>query len=142
MVANYLTDARDLPALVEGVKLIRRIFDTAPFSGHFRGEELPGPECTSDEDIVAYLRANGQSMYHPVGTCRMGPERDPAAVVDPRLRVRGVAGLRVVDASVMPTIPSGNTNAPTIMVAEKAADMILEDARRAPAAPAPAAALT
>lgn len=131
MVANYLTDPRDLPALVEGLKLIRRIFGTAPFAEHCRGEELPGPERVSDEDLVAYLRANGQSMYHPVGTCRMGPAGERMAVVDPRLRVRGVAGLRVVDASVMPTIPSGNTNAPTIMIAEKAADMILQDARHA-----------
>ena len=141
MVANYLTDPRDLPALVAGVKLIRRIFNAPPFAEHFRGEELPGADVSGDEAIVAYLRANGQSMYHPVGTCRMGPEDERMTVVDPRLRVRGVAGLRVVDASVMPTIPSGNTNAPTIMVAEKAADMILQDARRGAAAPAPAAAL-
>ena len=137
MVANYLTDARDLPALVAGVRLIRRIFDTPPFVAHFRGEELPGAECVSDDELVAYLRANGQSMYHPVGTCRMGSQHDASSVVDARLRVRGIAGLRVVDASIMPTIPSGNTNAPTIMIAEKAADMILEDMRSgAPAAAA------
>jgi choline dehydrogenase len=82
-----------------------------------------------DEDIVAFLRDNAQSMYHPVGTCRMGPSAADGAVVDARLRVHGVAGLRVVDASVMPVVPSGNTSAPAVMVAEKAADMIREDAR-------------
>ena len=134
MLANYLTDERDLPTLVEGLRLIRRIFHTPPFANHFRGEELPGDERVSEADLVAYLRANAQSMYHPVGTCKMGPDQDPAAVVDARLRVRGIAGLRVVDASVIPTIPSGNTNAPTIMIAEKAAEMIVEDARH-PAGP-------
>jgi choline dehydrogenase len=131
MVANYLTDPRDLPTLVEGLKLIRRIFNTSPFAEHFRGEELPGEALATDAELIGYLRANGQTMYHPVGTCKMGPDGDPAAVVDARLRVRGISGLRVVDASVMPTVPSGNTNAPTIMIAEKAADMILEDAREA-----------
>ena len=134
MLANYLTDERDLPTLLEGLRLIRRIFRTPPFANHFRGEELPGDERVSEVDLVAYLRANAQSMYHPVGTCKMGPDQDPAAVVDARLRVRGIAGLRVVDASVIPTIPSGNTNAPTIMIAEKAAEMIVEDARH-PAGP-------
>lgn len=133
MVANYLTDPRDLPALVAGIKLIRKIFSTPPFAEHYRGEQLPGSQYSSDEELMEYVRANGQSMYHPVGTCRMGAAGDPGAVVDPRLRVRGIAGLRVVDASVMPAIPSGNTNAPTIMIAEKASDMILEDAlERAP----------
>ena len=129
MVANYLTDESDLPTLVEGLRLIRRIFNTPPFADHFRGEELPGDARVSEADLVAYLRANAQSMYHPVGTCKMGPDQDPAAVVDARLRVHGIAGLRVVDASVIPTIPSGNTNAPTVMIAEKAAEMIVEDAR-------------
>ena len=124
MVANYLTDERDLPTLLAGLRLIRGIFHTPPFADHFRGEELPGDQRVSEADLVAYLRANAQSMYHPVGTCKMGSDQDPAAVVDARLRVRGIAGLRVVDASVMPTIPSGNTNAPTIMIGEKASDLI------------------
>lgn len=130
MVANYLTDPRDLPTLVYGLRLIRRIFSTAPFASIFEREELPGLGCDSDDDLVAYLRDNAQSMYHPVGTCRMGPASDPRSVVDARLRVHGVEGLRVVDASIMPVVPSGNTNAPTVMVAAKAADLLLQDTRR------------
>jgi choline dehydrogenase len=129
MVANYLTDPRDLPTLLAGIRLIRRIFATRPFADIFRSEELPGPDHDSDAALTAFLRDNAQSMYHPVGTCSMGPVAQAGAVVDARLRVHGVAGLRVVDASIMPVIPSGNTNAPAIMVAEKAADMMREDAR-------------
>ena len=125
MVANYLTDSRDIPPLIAGIKLIRAIFNESPFREHFQGEALPGDEYRSDEDMTRYLRANAQSMYHPVGTCRMGS--DAHAVVDDRLRVHGMKGLRVVDASIMPRIPSGNTNAPTIMVAEKASDMLLAE---------------
>ena len=123
MVANYLTDRRDVQPLIEGIRVIRRIFGESPFKEQFRGELLPGPEYQSDAQLTEYLRANAQSMYHPVGTCKMGTGAD--AVVDHQLRVNGIEGLRVVDASVMPLIPSGNTNAPTIMIAEKAADMIL-----------------
>ncbi len=139
MVANYLTDPRDVPTLVAGIRLIRRIFALPPFVEHFRGEELPGDGLATDEQIVGYLRDNAQSMYHPVGTCRMGAAADEQAVVDTRLRVRGVEGLRVIDASVMPTVPSANTNAPTLMIAEKAAQMILEDARGRLRATAPVA---
>lgn len=129
MLANYLTDARDLPPLLAGIKMIRKIFMAEPLAQHVTGEELPGPGVQTDEQIIEYLRNNGQSMYHPVGSCSMGPDGDEMAVVDARLRVRGIQGLRIADASVMPKVPSGNTNAPTIMVAEKAADMIVEDAR-------------
>ena len=125
MVANYLTDSRDIPPLIAGIHLIRAIFNESPFREHFQGEALPGDEYRSDEDMTRYLRANAQSMYHPVGTCRMGS--DAHAVVDDQLRVHGLKGLRVVDASIMPRIPSGNTNAPTIMVAEKASDMLLAE---------------
>ncbi|MCJ9728678.1 GMC family oxidoreductase [Bradyrhizobium sp. PRIMUS42] len=127
MVANYLTDERDLQPLIEGLRVIRRIFNESPFREHFRGELLPGSQFQTDDELTGYLRENAQSMYHPVGTCRMGTDDD--AVVDPELRVRGIAGLRVVDASIMPRIPSGNTNAPTIMIAEKAADIILAEQR-------------
>ena len=129
---NYLDAAEDQRAMIAGVKIIRHIFAAAPIAKHVVAEALPGPDCSSDDDILAYLRGHAQAMYHPVGTCRMG--NDAMAVVDARLRVRGLAGLRVVDASVMPSIVSGNTNAPTIMIAEKAADMIRADAAEAIAA--------
>lgn len=123
MVANYLTDERDIQPLIEGIRVVRKIFDASPFKAHFKDEMLPGRDYQTDDELARYLRANAQSMYHPVGTCRMG--LDAEAVVDQELRVKGIEGLRVVDASVMPRIPSGNTNAPTIMIAEKAADMML-----------------
>ena len=127
MVANYLTDSRDMEPLIAGMRLIRRIFGSEPFRSHLTNEILPGVEYQSDVELTTYLRANAQSMYHPVGTCRMGSDNE--SVVDTRLRVRGIEGLRVIDASIMPRISSGNTNAPTIMIAEKGADMILEDMR-------------
>src|SRR6185312_16065890 len=100
---------------------------TAPaMAQHSVAEILPGPAVISDEDIADYSRRFGTTIYHPVGTCRMG--EGPGAVVDSRLRVHGIAGLRVIDASVMPTLTTGNTNAPTIMIAEKGAAMIREDA--------------
>jgi len=122
---NYLSDADgyDLAMLIEGVALSRQIFAAAPFDA-FRGDEiLPGDAVRSEADIVAFIRRKAETIYHPVGTCRMGS--DARAVVDSGLRVRGVDGLRVIDASVMPTLPGGNTNAPTIMIAEKTADLIL-----------------
>jgi choline dehydrogenase len=122
--ANYLSDSEgyDLRMLLEGVKLSREILAAAPFDA-YRGPELfPGPDLRSERDLVAFIRRKAETIYHPVGTCRMG--RDAQAVVDARLCVRGAAGLRVVDASVMPCLPGGNTNAPTIMIAEQAADFI------------------
>jgi choline dehydrogenase len=130
--ANYLEAEADRQAMIAGVRWIRRIFAAEPLRRRVIAEELPGPELQSDEEILGFVRRMSQSMYHPVGTARMGT--DVNAVVDERLRVRGVAGLRVIDASVMPLIPSGNTNAPTIMVAEKGADLIKADARAALAA--------
>ena len=129
---NYLMAAEDQRAMIEGVRIIRRIFAAAPLREHIVGETMPGTSRQTDEDILDYLRANAQAMYHPVGTCKMGKDR--SAVVDDRLRVRGIARLRVVDASIMPSIVSGNTNAPAIMIAEKAADMIRSDTKQAMAA--------
>ena len=120
--AGYLTERADMAPLVEAIKLSRRIAAQPALSGIVDGEMWPGPGVLSDDDIEAFVRQQAFTLYHPVGTCRMGT--DDGAVVDPELRVRGVDGLRVVDASVMPTIPRGNTNAPTIMIAERAADLV------------------
>ncbi|RCJ19609.1 choline dehydrogenase [Nostoc minutum NIES-26] len=119
---NYLQSESDLQKLLAGIKIIRQIFHSNIFD-EFRGEEAaPGADNKSDETLLAYIRETCDSVYHPVGTCKMGT--DPSSVVNPELRVHGVEGLRVVDASIMPTITTGNTNAPTIMIGEKAADLI------------------
>jgi len=124
--ANYLSTDSDLRTMIAGVRLARRIANTRAFDS-YRGAEIhPGANATSDADLAEFLRNEVETLYHPVGTCKMG--HDPRAVVDARLRVHGIAGLRVVDASIMPVVPAGNTNAPTIMIAEKAADMIRQDA--------------
>jgi choline dehydrogenase len=122
---NYLSDPEgyDLKVLIEGAKRSREIFAAAPFDA-YRGDEIfPGCSACTDADLAAFIRRKAETIYHPVGTCRMGSDSD--AVVDSALRVHGVAGLRVVDASVMPTLPGGNTNAPTVMIAERAADFLL-----------------
>jgi choline dehydrogenase len=116
---------RDMHLLVEGCKLLRKIFNAPAFAPYRVDERLPGLAVQNDEEWRAYIRRDAFLMYHPVGTCRMGT--DSMAVVDARLRVKGIGGLRVVDASVMPVLPSANTNAPTIMIAERASDLILED---------------
>ena len=126
---RYLSTETDRAVAVAAMRLTRRIV-AAPALARFAPEEFrPGPQAASDADLVRAAGDLGTTIFHPVGTCRMGA--DPQAVVDARLRVHGVAGLRVVDASIMPTITSGNTNSPTIMIAEKAADMIREDRRAA-----------
>ena len=119
---NYLASRRDLDSLVAGVKVGREIMMQTSLDP-FRGSELhPGADCRSDAEIVDYIRRVAELLYHPTGTCAMGPPG--AAVVDPQLRVNGVEGLRVADASIMPEITGGNTNAPSIMIGEKAADLI------------------
>ncbi|WP_245939938.1 GMC family oxidoreductase [Stenomitos frigidus] len=119
---NYLQQETDLQVLVEGIKTARRLVHAVTFTD-LLGEELaPGAAVTSDDAIAAYIRQTANTYWHPVGTCKMG--NDALAVVDAQLRVHGVEGLRVVDASIMPTITSGNTNAPTIMIGEKAATLM------------------
>jgi choline dehydrogenase len=124
---NYLATERDRETIVAGVKAMRCIFHAPAMARHIAEEIEPGKQCVSDDELLDFIRRRGSTTYHPVGTCRMG--QDQKAVVDERLRVRGFAGLRVVDASIMPAVVSGNTNAAVIMIGEKAADMILEDAR-------------
>ncbi|MSP28944.1 MAG: choline dehydrogenase [Acetobacteraceae bacterium] len=122
---NYLSAQSDLQVLQSGMGYVRKIFAQPALAEHSVAEILPGPEVQSDDALADYARRFGTTIYHPVGTCRMG--EDPGAVVDSRLRVRGLTGLRIADASVMPTLTTGNTNAPTIMIGEKAATMIRED---------------
>ena len=130
--ANYLAAEEDRRAMREGVKIAREAAHQAALDP-YRGEEFsPGKDVKTDADIDAWIKRTGETIYHPVGTCRMGAAGDPLAVVDGELRVQGIAGLRVIDASVMPTLVGGNTNAPTIMVAEKASDMIRGKAALAP----------
>ena len=124
---NYLATELDRRTVVEGIRMTRRLIRSAALSKYVLREHLPGAEAQSDEDLLEAARNISQTIYHPTSTCRMG--RDPGAVVDPRLRVHGLGGLRVVDASAMPSITSGNTNAPTIMMAEKASDLIRDDSR-------------
>jgi choline dehydrogenase-like flavoprotein len=124
---NYLATETDRTAFIDGIRILRKILAAPALKPYTVEEVYPGSKVSSDEDVLDYCRKTGSTVYHPTSTCRMGS--DPLAVVDQRLRVRGIEGLRVVDASVMPDLMSGNTNAPTIMIAEKASDMILEDAR-------------
>lgn len=123
--ANYLSDPRgfDLKMMIECAKVSRTIFAQPAFAPYRGAPIFPASDNLDDTELAQFVRAKAETVYHPVGTCRMGEDAD--AVVDPQLRVRGVAGLRVVDASVMPTLVSGNTNAPTIMIAERGADLIL-----------------
>ncbi|MBM3525048.1 MAG: choline dehydrogenase, partial [Alphaproteobacteria bacterium] len=122
---NFFADAIDRQVTAAGVRLARRIIE-APALDPYRGEEIqPGVGVASDDEVIDWMRRTSETGYHPIGTCRMGP--GPNAVVDARLRVHGLAGLRVADASIFPTMPSGNTNAPSIMVGERAADLIRED---------------
>ncbi len=123
---RYFEDQHDRNVMVEGVKILRQIFDQPAFRDLIDAEVIPGGDVQSDDEIWAHIRDGGGTVFHPVGTCRMGS--DPKSVVDADLKVRGVVGLRVVDASVMPKITSANTNAPTMMIAEKGAEAILTSA--------------
>jgi choline dehydrogenase len=123
---RYLSSRTDCDTIVAGFKKLRAVMNEPMMRRYIAEEHMPGPGCASDADILAYARATGTTVYHPTSTCRMGS--DPNAVVDERLCVRGFEGLRVIDASIMPTVVSGNTNAATVMIGEKGADMVLEGA--------------
>jgi choline dehydrogenase len=126
---NYLSTDRDREVAVNALRLTRRIAAAPALAKYSPEEILPGPAFQTDAELAVAAGKVGTTIFHPVGTCRMGTDNDPAAVVDSRLRVIGVTGLRVVDASVMPTITSGNTNSPTLMIAERASEMIRADRR-------------
>ena len=123
---NYLATEKDCSVLLAGMKAVRRIMAEPAMRRYIVRERDPGDDCVSDTDLLDHVRNKGGISYHPVGTCAMGNGKD--TVVDARLRVHGIAGLRVIDASIMPTLISGNTNAPTIMIGEKGAEMVLADA--------------
>jgi choline dehydrogenase-like flavoprotein len=124
---NFLATSTDQMCMIEGMRIVRRVIGQ-PAMSPYRGAEMsPGAACETDADWLDFARSNGQTIYHACGTCRMG--RDPMAVVDERLAVHGIRGLRVVDASIMPNIVSANTQAAVLMIAEKSADMIAADVR-------------
>ena len=126
---QLLGDEDDARQLVEGLRIARRIMAQPALSGQLTGEVRPGADATSDEALMGYVRAATIPMYHPVGTAKMGAADDPQAVVDPSCKVRGIEGLWVADASIMPTIPQGNTNATAIMIGERASDLVLQGLR-------------
>jgi choline dehydrogenase len=125
IVANYLAAEADRACIVAGLQLSRRLAQTAALKAYIAEELEPGPARVSDADMLAYARARGSTIFHPTSTCTMGPASRPGSVVDPTLKVHGIAGLRVADASIMPTVVSGNTNAACIMIGEKASDLML-----------------
>lgn len=127
--ANYLAEEGDRRILLAAMRLSRRIFESAPFRPYVAEEIWPGPDQVSDEALLGHARETGNTAYHPMGTCRMGPATQKNTVVDERLCVHGIRGLRVADASIMPTMPSANLNASTLMIGEKAADMVMAAAR-------------
>ncbi|MEM1400284.1 MAG: GMC oxidoreductase, partial [Pseudomonadota bacterium] len=125
---NYLATERDRQTMIDGVRIARKISDYEPVKSLIESEYAPGPDVADkDDEILEWIRNKATTIFHPTGTCKMGV--DDHAVVDPRLKVRGVDGLRVADASIMPVITSGNTNAPSVMIGEKASDLILQDTR-------------
>ncbi len=135
MQANYLSTQADRETLLAGIRLARRLAATGELSPYVKAEYRPGPAAQSDADLLEFAKNTGGTIFHPSGTCKMGDAaRDPLTVVDHELRVHGLDGLRVVDCSIMPTLTSGNTNVPVIMIAEKAAYLILRDADQSPGA--------
>jgi choline dehydrogenase-like flavoprotein len=122
---HLLEHPDDIKPLIRALRIARAAFATDAFAQYEGTEVAPGPSVTSDEALDAYIRETGYTVHHPVGTCRMGDPADPAIVVDPELRVKGIAGLRVADASVMPSLIGGNTNAPCVMIGERGADFVL-----------------
>ena len=129
IMPNYLATEEDRKVAADSIRLTRRIVAADALKRYAPVEYLPGPDYRTDEELAEAAGKVGTTIFHPVGTCKMGPASDPMAVVDHRLRCHKVPGLRIADASVMPTITSGNTNSPTLMIAEKAAAMMLEDRR-------------
>ena len=131
MQPNYLSTANDRSTLIRGIRLARSLAATGALAPYVRREYRPGPAVRSDDELLEFAKSTGATIFHPSGTCKMGDiGRDPMAVVDTDLRVHGVSALRVVDCSIMPVLVSGNTNVPAVMIAEKAADLILAAARR------------
>ncbi|MDE0811405.1 MAG: GMC oxidoreductase, partial [Alphaproteobacteria bacterium] len=120
---NFMTSPYDKEGTVAAVRKARELFSTGPLADVVSAELAPGPAIQSDAEIIDWIRATAETTYHPVGTCKMGS--DPMAVVDDNLRVHGINRLRIADASIMPTLTSGNTNAPSIMIGEKCAEMLL-----------------
>ena len=129
---GYLTEETDRRAVIGGLRFARRIFNAPALQPFVGAEKLPGAQAQSDDELLEYAKRNGNTVYHATCTCMMG--QHPMSVVDDQLRVHGIEGLRVIDASVMPSVTSTNTNAPTIMIAEKGAAMIRAEARQAMAA--------
>jgi choline dehydrogenase len=122
---NYLTSENDCDTMIAGMRLVRKVAAQSALESYVSKEMRPGSDVTDDDALLDYVRNNGSTIFHPSSSCRMGV--DQGAVVDPRLKVHGIEGLRVADASVMPTLVSANTNAACIMIGEKAADMVLQD---------------
>ncbi|CAN5259496.1 GMC family oxidoreductase N-terminal domain-containing protein [soil metagenome] len=122
---RFFTDPSDVEAMVEGIKIVRKLAATEPFASMLDGETVPGERASSDAELSDYVKRFAGTIYHPVGTCKMGPASDPMAVVDSQLRVRGIDGLRIGDVSIMPTIVSGGTNAPAMMVGERLASFLM-----------------
>jgi choline dehydrogenase len=121
---NYLAEEGDRRVLLAGMKLARRLLKTEPLAPYYDYEDFPGDKVQSDSELLEAAKQRGTTTFHPAGTCRMGPATDPLAVVDDQLRVHGLEGLRVIDASIMPTMLSANLNAATLMLADKASDLI------------------